>query len=29
MWCIHMMAPTAMTNAEAAPTAGHGLGSTK
>ena len=28
-WCIHVMAPTAMTKAEMEPTAGHGLGSTR
>jgi hypothetical protein len=29
MWCIHAMAPTAITNKESEPIAGHGLGSTK
>jgi len=29
MWCIQVMPPTAVTNAETAPTAGHGLGSTR
>ena len=29
MWCIQPMAPTAMMKAEVAPTAGHGLGSTR
>ena len=28
-WCIHPMAPTAMMKADVAPTAGHGLGSTR
>jgi hypothetical protein len=28
-WCIQVIAPTAMMNAEIAPTIGHGLGSTR
>ena len=27
--CIHVISPTAATNAETAPTAGHGLGLTR
>ena len=29
MWCIQVMAPTAMMKAEIEPTTGHGLGSTR
>ena len=29
MWCIQLMAPTAMMKAETEPTIGHGLGSTR
>ena len=29
MWCIHVIAPTAVTNSEIEPIAGHGLGSTR
>ena len=29
MWCIQVIAPTAMMKAEIEPTTGHGLGSTR